>query len=191
MVPDDLRGRRVLLDACCVINLFASGRVEEILSALPCHFYVAEKVTEEALYILPIGEDADAPSEPEEIDLAPLITGGLIAIVRPESEEEETAYVDFAAVLDDGEAMTCALAVFRNCDMATDERKAIRILSQRAPQVAIRTTASLIKGWVELIAADPRIVRHTLQSIQIRGRFRPGRQEPLLQWWDAALREDS
>jgi len=190
MAPDDPRGRRILLDACCLINLFASGRIEQILSVLPSRFCVAEKVTEEALYILLEDEGEDGTAEREAIGVQPLITADLLAMMRPESEEDEAAYIDFAADLDDGEAMTCALAVHRNCDVATDERKAIRILGERAPHVVVHTTASLIKAWADLSQADRQIVRRTLQSIQIRGRFRPGRQEALQSWWETMVLED-
>lgn len=189
MAPDDPRGRRILLDACCLINLFASGRIEEILSVLPSRFCVAEKVTEEALYILLEDEGEDVTAEREVISAQPLITAGLVAVMRPESEEEEAAYIDFAVDLDDGEAMTCALGVRRSFDVATDERKAIRILGERAPNVVVHTTASLIKAWADLSQADRQIVRRTLQSIQIRGRFRPGRQEPLQTWWETMVQE--
>jgi predicted nucleic acid-binding protein len=187
MVPDDHRGRRVLLDACCLINFFASGRVEDILSALPYHFCIAEKVAEEALYILPEGGNVETPSEPDAISLAALTSGGLAEIMRPESEEEQAAYVNFAAVLDDGEAMTCALAVLRSCDVATDERKAIRVLGERASHVDVHTTVALVKEWADLVGASPQAVRQTLESIRTRGRFRPGTHEPLLQWWESAL----
>ena len=38
---------RVFLDACCLINLFASGRAEEILAGLPHRFAVARYVVED------------------------------------------------------------------------------------------------------------------------------------------------
>jgi len=189
MVPDDLQARRVLLDACCLINLFASGRIAEILSVLPYRFYAAEKVTEEALYILPRDEIEDITSEPEAVSVQALSNAGLVEVMRLDSEEEEATYIDFAAALDDGEAMTCALAILRNCDVATDERKAIRVLSERAPRVVVHTTAGLIKAWADLIEADPQTVQLTLRSIQVRGRFRPGRLEPLQLWWETSLRD--
>lgn len=190
MAPDNLRGRTVLLDACCLINLFASGRIEEILSALPARFSVAVAVTEETLYILTEEEGEDAGAEREAIGVETLTAASLADVVRPESEEEMATYIDFATNLDDGEAMTCALALHRNCDVATDERKAIRILGERAPHIVVHTTASLIKAWAELTQMDRRIVRQTLQSIQIRGRFRPGQREPLRTWWETMLQEE-
>ncbi len=189
MGHDIPRDRIVLLDTCCLINLFASGRIEEVLSVLPAGFCVAERVTEEALYILS-EEGEDAPAHREAINVQPFMVAGLLGILRPESEEEPAAYIDFAAGLDDGEAMTCALAVNRTYDVATDERKTIRILGERAPYVVVHTTVSLIKAWADISLVERTIVRQVLQSVQIRGRFRPGRHEPLSPWWEAMVQEE-
>lgn len=78
----------LLLDACCAINLLASGAADEILESLASDAAVACLV----------------------------------------SEEEET-YVNLALQLDDGEAATGALAIHRGAVVATDDRKAIRILT--------------------------------------------------------------
>jgi predicted nucleic acid-binding protein len=187
MVPDDLRGRTVLLDACCLINVFASGRIEDILSALPAHFAVVEKVMEEALYVLPERQAEGEAAERESLNVESLVDAGLVTLARPESEDEENAYINLAADLDDGEAMTCALAILRHCDVATDERKAIRILRERGAQVAVHTTPSLIRAWAVLSNTDRRIVRAVLQSIETRGRFRPGSHDSLRWWWEESL----
>lgn len=194
MAHDDLQDGMVLLDACCLINLFASNRIEDVLSCLPARFYVTEAVMRETLFILTesdpkVGRD-NATTEREAIRLQPLIAAGLLEIVRPESEEEVAAYIDFATDLDDGGAMTCALGARRNCDVATDERKANRILDQRAPHVMVHSTASLIKGWADITQMNRQVVRRTLESIQVRGRFRPGSKEPHLPWWESMLHED-
>ncbi|MGH2443677.1 MAG: hypothetical protein ACRDFX_11025, partial [Chloroflexota bacterium] len=142
------------------------------------------------LYVLSEEEGEDVGTEREPIGVQSLAAAGLVVVTRPESEEETATYIDFAADLDDGEAMTCALALHRNCDVATDERKAIRILGERTPHVAVRTTATLIKAWVDRTQLDRRIVRQTLQSVQTRGRFRPGQQDPLQSWWELMLQEE-
>jgi len=188
MAHDDVQDRRILLDACCLINLFASAHVEDILSTIPAPFGVAAAVRREALYILSEHVDEEPLNEPEPVSVEPLVASGLLTILHPESEQEEATYIDFAADLDDGEAMTCALAIHRSYDIATDERKAIRILGERAPQVVIYTTASLVRWWVETGHIDPQSVGNALDAIQVRGRFRPGRNDPLLSWWESMLR---
>lgn len=188
MADDHVPGRRILLDTCCLINLFASAHIEDIISAVPFSFGVAEAVRREALYILPEGESEESPTEAESVSIEPLVASGLLEVLQPESEQEAGTYIDFAADLDDGESMTCALAIHRSHDIATDERKAIRILAERAPQVVVHTTSSLVRWWSEVRHADPQVVRRTLNAIQVRGRFRPGKTDPLLSWWESMLR---
>lgn len=188
MAHDDVQGSRILLDTCCLINLFASTRIEDILSTIPVPFGIAEAVRREALYILPEDVAEEPSTEAEAVSIEPFVASGLLTVLQLASEEEANTYIDFAADLDDGEAMTCALAIHRGCDVATDERKAIRILGVRAPQVAIQTTARLVRWWAEAGHVDPLVVRLALRSIQFRGRFRPGKSDPLRSWWESILR---
>jgi hypothetical protein len=185
MADDGLQGRGLLLDACCLINLFASRRIEAILSQLPASFHIADAVMAEALFILP--DPAQGEIEPQPVSAETLISAGLVARVRPETESELAAYVDFASVLDDGEAMTCALASLHGYDIATDERKAIRVLRERAPHVAVHTTPALIRTWIELAKVDRATAALVVSNIETRGRFRPGRHEPLQAWWQSLL----
>lgn len=188
MAHDHVQGRRILLDTCCLINLFASARIEDILSTIPAPFGIAEAVRREALYILPEDVAAEPLIEAETVSIEPLVAAGLLDVLQPESEQEVGTYIDFAADLDDGEAMTCALAIHRGYDIATDERKAIRILAERAPQVVVHTTSSLVRWWSEVGHADPQAIRRALNAIQVRGRFRPGKTDPHLSWWESMLR---
>jgi predicted nucleic acid-binding protein len=181
-------GRLVLLDACCLLNLHATRHVEEILQILPARFAVVEAVANETLYTRRGGGGADA-DEKDRVDLTLLTTAGLIEILHMESAEA-TSYVTFAAHLDDGEAMTIALALHRGGVVATDDRKAIRIIQTLAPQVRIHTTAELLKAWADLVQLPPpalRTVLTVLMDVRQRARFAPGRHDPLQAWWLSAL----
>ncbi len=125
----------ILLDASCLLNLYATRRLRDNALALPYRLGVAEYVRErEALYVWRRGangnEDTRVP-----VDLAPLVDEGAIQVVRPERPEEEVTFVEFAAVVDDGAAVTVSLALHRGYSVANDDRKARRILAERAPSV--------------------------------------------------------
>ena len=147
----------LLLDACCAINLLASGAADEILQALPHEVAVARLVFErEVLYVR--AEDGEVPVEDEgarpeevgvELSLRPLADEGLLHVLEPETHEEHATWVDLALQLDDGEAMTGALAIHRNALLATDDRKAIRVLGQRLPESRILRTSELLKVWAD------------------------------------------
>lgn len=177
---------RVLLDACCLLNLYATGRIDVILRALPDRFAIADHVAAEALYIRRGGSGDDA-DEWEPVDLRPLIESGLLEVLRLETEEEAASFVGFAAQLDDGEAMTCALALHRGGAIGTDDRKARRICGTQSPPIEIRTTPALLKAWAEVERITGTELGRVLLRIRERARFAPGKHDSLQGWWDAAL----
>jgi predicted nucleic acid-binding protein len=166
----------LILDTCVVLSLYATRRIEDILDFHPGPILIAEAVLHEALYIHVL---IDGVREKELITLAPLIDAGELTVVAPESEEEFAALLEFALVLDDGEAMTCALALYRNLRIATDERKTIRLISDRTPVVG---TLDLVRAWARGVAASPDEIREVLTAIADRG-YVPGRHHPHWPWW--------
>jgi predicted nucleic acid-binding protein len=178
---------QILLDACCVLNLYATGRMEAILRALPLPCAVAERVVAEALHVRRGGDGEDA-DERDPVDLAPLIAQGLIEVLRLETDEEAASFVGFAAQLDDGEAMTCALALHRDGVVGTDDRKARRVCGMQEPPLEIQTTPTMLKAWGESGQIASTELKQALFRIRERARFAPGKRDPLQVWWEAALR---
>src|SRR5262245_37601938 len=105
----------VVLDACCVINLYAA---ENILSdepapsapprrrivvpgssptakklALDFRLHIPAKVKEEARYILQPDEEDKSKLVKTDIDLEPIITAGLLLECDLEAEEETDLFV--------------------------------------------------------------------------------------------------
>lgn len=158
----------IILDACCVITLYESGQMEAILRATGQQVVLASYVHE---------------VEIRRADLGPLIDAGTILIVSPRNETEENAYVNFAVELDDGEAVTGAIAIHRNWAIATDEAKATAYFSRVAPRLEIASTPDLVKHWVEQVKPAREEVRAVLQRIELRARYQPGPNHPLRGWW--------
>lgn len=181
----------IILDACCVISLYGSGRIGEVLASLGVSVAITTYVHEnEILGIqgLPNADDV-AGQQGTWIDLQPLINDNLLALTSPLSEDEETAYVNFAAFLDDGEAITSAIAVKRNWAIAIDDRRSINFLKRAVPTLPIISTLELIKHWVETTNLPAHEVKAALSNIRIRARYKPGSSHPLYAWWQAFLRE--
>lgn len=182
MIPAIDAWADLLLDACCVINLAATGRMADILTAFSTRFSVADRVVDKATYLLAEGDGAvTRPREP--IDLQPLIHSGLLTPVRLDTDAEIRAFVSFAAGLDDGEAITCAIAMLRGYALATDDRKVLGVMQAADPTAHIVTTAAIIKAWAEKAAMPPADVRQTLLAIQRRAHFFPASRDPLHEWW--------
>ena len=178
----------IILDACCLLNLYASRQIEAILRAVPPRFAAAEAAAAEVLYVRRGGGGQDTDKR-EHVALQPLICAGLLDILRLETEVEKASFVRFAVELDDGEAMTCALAMHRQAAVATDDRKAIRVLNSVATHVRVHTTVSLLKWWAEIEQPAEATLKRALTDVRERASFVPGRHDPLLPWWETVLNE--
>lgn len=177
----------LLLDACCLVNLLATRRANEILRALPRRFQVVDGVASEVGYVRRGGSCADA-DELDPVSLQPLIDDGLIDVLHLDDPAETGTYVDFADVLGNGEAMTLTIALHRGHAVVTDDRKAARIAG--AHGVTVVATLELIKQWSEGVALDARELRQALIDLHERGRYLPARSHPLRLWWEHGIAEE-
>jgi hypothetical protein len=183
----DISHSHILLDACCILNFCASGRLLEILQVIPAQVTVAVVVQERELKTLQRlrKEENDSVNQ---FEIA--ITQGLLKIVDFESEEEAELFVNYVAVLgDDGESATCAIAIHRGWGIATDDKKAISRFQQDAPYLQILSTLDVIKYWSEKSVLDSSALRDILMAIRVKGRYLPHETHPLRNWWEAALNE--
>ncbi len=173
----------VLLDASCLLNLYATERFGVIASSLREHVAVADYVVDqEALYVRR-RPSADAPEEQAPVDLSPLVPDGVVEVMRLERPEEEATFVSLAALMDDGEAVTGALALHRGCSVATDDRKARRVLGQRAPTVPLVSTLDLLSQWAEATSIPAPELRTAMECMRSGASYVPGPRDPRFEWW--------
>ena len=168
----------VLLDACCLINLFSSGRATEILRGLRHKWHVCEAVSDEVLFV---DEMVAGKRERKMVDLQPLVSAGLLTPCAPSALAEMELFVQYAARLDDGEAMCLALGKCRSWTVATDERKGRRIAAEDG--IAIVNTLQVIRSWVESQTIESKTVREVIANVTTLGRFKPGADAPSADWW--------
>ena len=173
--------RPAVIDTCVLINLLASGRIAEIARVIAPTRMVCSAVSQESLYMRPL----EAEGRPEAVDLQRLIGAGVLTSCQLEGSAEEELYVRYALELDDGEAMSLAIAQARNLPLATDERKARRLARENAPHLSIISTAEIIRAWAE--ESERKHAIAVVRSILARARFRPAQSEPLASWWDGML----
>lgn len=169
-----------IIDACCLINLFASGEEASICQVCG-EFYVSDKARGEALRIRRVDDDDPTRLVWREIDLGTAIVAGQIQTCQLEREDELDAFVRFAMELDDGEASCLAIARSRGWTVATDDRKARRIASENG--IALIGTPELIQKWVNATSLDRATAGALLRRIERFARYRPRRTDPLHGWW--------
>lgn len=179
--------RPLLLDASCLLNLYATGRLGEIAAALPYQLGVADYILErEALYTW-VPDPAGTGERKEPVDLSSLVHEGLFRVLRLERSEEEVTFVDLAASIDDGEAITGALAFHRGCSVATDDRKAHRVLQEQVPTVPLVSTLELLKLWAEELSIPDSELQAAMMSMKLWASYIPGDRDPLYAWWQEIM----
>jgi len=190
----------VVLDACCLINLYAAGKIlvsgadrpkpskrkdasvsPAKKSPLDFRLHLPAKVKGEVQYILqPDAEDSDKLVKVE-IDLESHIRAGLLHECDLEGEAELAAFVHMAVKLDDGEAACLAIAKCRSWLLATDERPTERLAKQHG--VTIITTPELVKRWAAKTKASDEEIASVLGNIQTYAHYFPRKTLPLHSWW--------
>ena len=134
-----LTDRPAILDASTLINLAASGCVQELIRALGDRVLVCRYVKErECLYV----RTADGTGT-EPLEIQRWVDDGIIEQCELGVDEEED-FVNYAAQIDDGEAMCLAIARSRQLVIVTDDRKG-------------RTNGG--RGWVD---CDQHVANSTL-----------------------------
>ena len=169
----------VLLDTCVLLNLLATGETESILSALNTRWLACAAVEKESLYLRT--EDPNDPLQP--VSLASLLSTELLEICDIENAAEAQLYVNYSARLDDGEAMSVALAVARGYHLATDERKARRIFLESGTALQLSGTSNILKEWTEIEKISRERAKSVLLSVVHKARFLPSMSDENLQWW--------
>ena len=171
----------LLMDASCLLNWYATGRLRKIILAIPWRMGVVDYVLEqEALYV----RNPTAAGDREEmsfVELSPLIDDGLVEVVRLQYPEERATFVDLSAVIDDGEAMTGAIALHRGYAVAIDDRKARRVLGERSPAIKLISTLEILQQWGATVPVDE--LRRALRAMRLGANYVPSWRDPLYVWW--------
>jgi hypothetical protein len=177
-----VRSSHLLLDACCVLNFCASGRLTPILQSIPAQVAVTEVVKTKELITLQRLTTED-PQGALQFETA--IAQGLLLVVDFKSEAEEETFINYAFELgDDGESATGTIALHREWAMATDDKKAISFFQKATPNLQLLSTLDIIKHWSDGADVGAEELRTGLRAVRTKGSYRPHRLHPWLSWWE-------
>jgi len=179
----------VILDACSMISLYATGDLDAILRCIPKQVYIAsyvENVEVKDLYN-PDTNEVDIP-----IDLQPVKLNGLLKVVKPTADEATDA-VNFASEMskkkrgkNTGEAITGAIAGSRSWIMVTDDIDATKFFADPSHNLQMTTTLHILHHWSQSINPSWTQVQMALKRIRIQARYGPPpKKHPLLAWWSS------
>lgn len=168
-----------ILDAYCIVNLYASDVIEPILGTLPGQKTIIRN--KEVRYIY--ADDGDITL----IDLQPLLDKKLLSAVNIENEREQEMVVNLAFLsngkLDDSAAFSASIASSRNWTLAIDDKDAILLFHQYLPQLHTMTTLDLFKYWVDISQPSFDAISDALGNMQRRAKYMPDKSHYLYRWW--------
>ena len=174
----------VILDASTVINLYATGRMPEIVRSLPARCAVSSYVKEkEALFVQEPGEEiGDRQRTP--IELGSLIGAGLLEVCSHNSPSIANNIIVLAdaGIRGMGETISAAIALDEGWGIVLDDRSATKKLLARFPDIQTLTTFHLIKYWANRENINKVVVSEVLKNIRIRANYDIARDHPLYAW---------
>jgi hypothetical protein len=181
MAPESA-GPGAVIDACCLIDLLASGQAHAILRAAGFTWHLPLAVEGEVRYLRQ--HDTEKPGAIVRVpaDLSGLVGTGALTRCDSGNEEERERYVHYAAHFrSDGEAICLALAERRGWTLATDDRKAIRVAGQAG--LVVVSCPQLVKTWADATKPAQATLKEVLQNVQVLAQFRPNSSMPSCSWW--------
>jgi hypothetical protein len=182
--------RGAAIDACCLLDLLASGMAEAVLGVSGFTGQLPSAVRGEVQYRrehdpAQAGKTVNVP-----VDLSGMISSGLLTICDPQTQTELDQYTRYAALFrSDGEAMCLALAEQRKWVVATDDRRAIRVARQAG--LTVVSCPELVKKWAIATGPDQAALNRVLQDIQALAQFKPNPSMPEYKWWVDELAKSS
>jgi len=91
--------------------------------------------------------------------------------------------VEQSIVVDDGEAMSIAIAGHRRLDLATDDRQAANHALRTFPGIQLWSTPEILRHWAEAGGVRADVLGKALRLIEIRSRYFRSKSHALAEWW--------
>jgi DNA-binding phage protein len=178
------------IDACCLLDLLASGDVEAVLRASGFSWQLPSAVRGEVQYVRQHDPTQSGKLVKVAADLSGLIASGLLTVGHPRDQQELDRFTHYATLFrSDGESMCLALAEQRGWVVATDDRRAVQVARQAG--LTVVSCPQLLKAWADAATPDQATLLRVLQDIQVLAQFKPNPSMPEYQWWVDQLAQAS
>jgi predicted nucleic acid-binding protein len=170
------------LDACCLINLVAAGKIlRENPTKIGFSFFVPRVVAKESIYILQPDDEQAGQLVRKEVDMNQYVDRKSVSYCDIEGGYEAALYVRFAVQLDDGEAACLAIAKSRSWILATDDRVARRLATEQS--VKVLGTPEIVRTWAESNSVSDSEISSVIGNIRRYAKYAPRVNVPDAEWW--------
>ena len=170
-----------LQDSSVLLNLLATDPFEVMAAGMGWRFAICTAVRDEAKKLRDPTTGEMVP-----IDITPFIRSGVLQVLDLVGSTEQELFIENAARIDDGEAMSLAIAGCRQLELALDDKAAIKFARKQFPKLRLWTTPEIIKHWADKGSLSNDLLREIIIKIESRSRYFPPREHGLAQWWQGA-----
>ena len=171
-----------VIDACCAINLLATGREVEIVRANGMTLLRSDRVRAETINLW-TPPDERGQRRKEHASNARLQDAGLLATREMDTDELIDAFVTAAERIKDADASCIALAGVLKLPLITDDAKERRIARQLFPTVELVSTLHLVHEAARILSWSDCDSVEVARSLWWRGNFAPPRDDPYRSWY--------
>jgi hypothetical protein len=181
--------RILVVDACCLLNLLATGREVELAAGLDATLVVSPQARNESRFVHGPPDPDDDEQNPTRVpvDLAPLILAERLE-VHDMGEEVADAFVECANHLRDADASSVAIAATMRVPLASDDGKVQKVARRLYPKLVVVSTLQIVREAVERAGISGAPLRQILlRDLRMRGNFEPPRRDPERAWFEATL----
>ena len=174
--------RSLVIDACCTLNLLATRREVEIVSANDLDLIISEHAHGEAIFLHTPPDDEGVRTK------EPASTKRLRGERRLQTRALDTellleAFVRCATKLRDEDASCVALAGVLGVPLMTDDGKERRVARELFPEIDLVSTLEVLHGAVKILAWPEEAVLRMATDLRWGGNFMPPRRDPLSSWY--------
>jgi predicted nucleic acid-binding protein len=174
-----------IIDCCSLINLHTGWGSLTQLQSLDFSLHIAEAVLDESVFVNEF--DSNGEKVKSSLDLRSMQLNLGYTVVRPQTPDELSDYVEFAMEIDDGEAQSLAIAKHRGLILLTDDRKALNVANRSDVKVKTYTTPQVLQMWSAASEPNAQQLPEILRRISELARYRPRANSPERLWWDSNL----
>jgi hypothetical protein len=178
--------RKIVIDACCMLNLLATRREIEIVGALSLQLLDTPQTATESLTLW-TPPHSDGQRSKEATSTEGLRQSGYLTTHPLDSEALVDAYITAAARIKDSDASCIALAGILSLPLLTDDRKERHIARELFPGIDLVSTLDVLAEAEATLGWSDAELRLVASDLRWRGNFAPPRKDPRGGWYDGLL----
>lgn len=177
---------RVVIDACCMLNLLATRREMLIVNALDLYLVESPQVSVEPLFLWTRPDDEGTQSKEPTSTIA-LREAGRLETRAIDTDVLQNAFIDAAARIKDTDATCIALAGVLRLPLFTDDRKERKIARDLFPQIELLSTLDILASAAQAMNWSTEQLAVVAQNLRWCGNFAPPKSDPRGTWYEELL----